>query len=257
LQENEAALPFEMPQGWQPVASADWQSAAPAAAEPRTDGGAAGSRGYVRLGNARQYGHGIGLAGAIPVTAGSTYAISWQARVPSAGETFIIYLRVYDADGREVTTESPVPGGWSYSPHTQTHFEYLIGAPVTGSWTLIRRSYRVPERAVALRVALCLWRGEFADADCLELTEAPGPTSLPAVAPAGPLASEPRTASVCIDPGVVGAGPTPAGKPVVTDVVSGRPLAATCSGTPLAVGLDLTLEAYGTWVIAVEFPATP
>lgn len=182
-----AVADFETAAGWQPVASANWQSADRIAAEVRTDGGALGSRSYARLGNPGQYGHGIGFAEPVPVTAGNTYSISWQARVPSSTATYIVYLRLYDADGREVTTASPPPRGWAYSPYTQTHFEYLIGAPETGVWTAIRRAYRVPEGVAALRLALCLWRGDHVDADCLEVAPAAGPAPSAAVSVRGPL----------------------------------------------------------------------
>jgi hypothetical protein len=182
-----ASTGFETTDGWQPVVSANWQPGEEVAAEVRTDGGAQGSRSYVRLGAARKYGHGAGFAKALPVVAGGTYSICWQARVPSAAETYILYLRLYDVDGRDITTESPAPKGWSYSPFTQTHFDYLIGVPDAGTWVPVRRAYRVPDGAAALRLALCLWRGEYVDADCLELKEAPGAMPCEPVAVVSPL----------------------------------------------------------------------
>ena len=173
-QEPLASVGFESAEGWVKVAGADWESDEPVGAELRADGGALGSRSYVRLGEGEKYGHGVGFEEHLPVEPGKTFEISWQGRSPSGTDTYIIYLRLYDAQGREVTEATAPPKGWRYSIYTHTHYHYPMGVPGAGKWAKVSRKYRVPDGIASLRVALALWRGEYADGDCFEVLEAGG-----------------------------------------------------------------------------------
>ena len=183
-----AAIDFESPAGWVKTANANWKPTEPQAAEPRTDGGALGSRGYVRVGAVGKFGHGIALSAPVPVQPGAICEISWQGRAPALTDTYILYIRVYDANGRDITEASSPSTGWLYSIYSKTHCLYPITLPQPGVWTRISRKYRAPDGAASLRVSLCLWRGEYVDADCLEIRETPeAVVPLPSKPLTGPL----------------------------------------------------------------------
>ena len=177
-------------QGWVEVANAHWKRGEEIAALRRADGGADGSRGYARLGEVRRYGHGVGLNERVPVEPGSLVEISWSARVPE-GATYILYLRLLDRSGSDVTEKTPAPGKWRYSPWSTTHYQHLIGTKRANAWERLSRMYLVPEGVASLRVALCLWRGDYADADSLRVARVGSAGWLKATAPRGPLTREP------------------------------------------------------------------
>lgn len=157
-------------EAWVPAAPATTKEGEPIAVARRTDGGAGGSRGYVRLGEKERFGHGLRLKEPIPVEPGEDYEVSWQARVPAVSATYILYVRVLDFNGREVTEQTTPPVGWTWSPYSRTHYLTEIAASAPGAWERLSRTYRVPEGAARLDAALCLWRGDYADADSLQVT---------------------------------------------------------------------------------------
>ncbi|MCX6911164.1 MAG: hypothetical protein NTY01_24420 [Verrucomicrobia bacterium] len=169
-----AYVDFQTALGWSPSAGVGLNANGAVAVERRSDGGADGSKNYVRLGANRKYGHGVRFERDLPVSAGRTYTISWQGRVPSRDATFIVYLRLFDAGGREITETATPPKGWAYSPFSKTHYQYPIAPTRPAAWERISRAYRVPEGACSLRVAVCLWRGEYVDADNLRVEDAGG-----------------------------------------------------------------------------------
>jgi hypothetical protein len=182
---------FESPNGWTPIRGGQWPTTGRVAAERRTDGGALGSAGYVRLGAAKQFGHGIGLSAPLPVVANRSYEISWHGRAAGQGSTFIAYVRLLDAAGRDVTAETPSPQGWQYSPFSKTHYQDTIAPPADGQWGKIERRYRVPAGVAALRIAICLWRGESVDVDQLAVREVAGAQPGATIVPSGPLTALP------------------------------------------------------------------
>ena len=155
---------------WAKVANANWEEGEAVAAGRRTDGGADGSQFYVRLGDKQRYGHGVGFKERVPVQPGGVYEISWYARVPSKAASFIVYLRLFDQAGKDVTEDTPTPGKWSFSPWTTTHYQYPIGPKTANTWERLSRTYLVPEGVTHLQVALCLWRGDYVDADSVRVT---------------------------------------------------------------------------------------
>ncbi len=187
-----ASVDFETAQGWRSSAGVSLEPGAAVAVEPRRDGGAGGSEGYARLGVNQKYGHGVRLERDLPVSAGRDYVISWQGRVPALEATYIVYVQAFDAAGRDVTTASPAPKGWQYSPSSKTHYQYLIAASRPAAWERFSRPYRVTENVSTLRVAVCLWRGAYVDLDDLRVEEA-GSGAVPGelAVLAGPVACRP------------------------------------------------------------------
>ena len=154
--------------GWVKMTHKDWRQGRTAAAEVR-DGGAAGSQCCARLGQERQYGHGVGFKELAPVQPGFLCEISWSARVPARDATFIVYLRLFDSEGRDVTEKTRPPKKWRFSRFSKTHFRCPIRAEKPDTWETLSLVYLVPERVRKLDIALCLWRGDYADADSLRL----------------------------------------------------------------------------------------
>lgn len=161
---------FEKTQGpWAGVVNPGWELGEDATVVRRTDGGAEGSECYLRLGDKRRYGHGVTLGDRVPVRPGGLYEIAWAARVPSHGATYILYIRVLDAAGKDIANQVPAPDGWSYSRWSNTHFVCRFGPKTTNAWEQMSRVYVVPEGVAYLRIALCLWRGDHVDVDSLRL----------------------------------------------------------------------------------------
>ena len=187
-----ARADFETAQGWKVTASAAVQREnAPVTVEHRTDGGADGSQGYVRAGASRQYGHGVSFGQDVSVTPGGTYAISWQGRVPALDATYIVYVRGLDAAGRDITTECAPPKGWEYSPYSKTHFRCRIAASRPAVWERFSLPYHCAAAVSAMRVTVCLWRGEYVDIDSIEVRDIGGARAGDLAVLAGPVVRAP------------------------------------------------------------------
>ena len=165
-----ARADFESETGpWVAAAGISRGAGQPVAAALRSDGGAEGSRRCMRLGEKQQYGHGVAFTQRVPVESGCAYEIAWHGRVPASSATYIVYVRVYDNKGRDITGATAAPAGWTYSPYSKTHCQYPIALGSAGAWERVARTYCTSEDAAALDVSLCLWRGDYADADLFTL----------------------------------------------------------------------------------------
>ena len=138
-----------------------------AAAAKQTDGTGT----YVRIGQHQRYGHGVIMRKSAAVQPGGVYNVLWQARVPAKSSTYIVYIRVFDAERKDLTKTALPKGKWRYSPWTETHYQYAIATKRVGVWEPLCLSYAAPERARFIRVAVCLWRGDYADVDSLNIVE--------------------------------------------------------------------------------------
>ena len=150
---------------WAKMTHKDWREGGRGVVVRRDDGGAGGSRGYIRLGEKQQYGHGVAFESPVRVEPNMLCEISWAGRVPSAEATYIVYIRLFDEQGQDITEGTRPPGKWLYSPHSKTHYQGPIKATKPNTWERLARSYLVPGAARVLDVALCLWRGNYVDAD--------------------------------------------------------------------------------------------
>lgn len=124
---------------------------------------------FLRLGGEKRYGHGVQTLENIPVKSGDFLTLSFLARVPDNQSTVIVYLRFYDKDGKDVTTELPPTAGWSYSPYSKTHMQYPIELKSTGSWETVELPCIIPHGAAAINIAVSQWRGTHIDCRSLKL----------------------------------------------------------------------------------------
>ena len=83
------------------------------------------------------------------------YYISFKGRVPNPESTFIVYLKVYDAQGKDITDELPAAGGWSYSPFSHTHCRFPISLSTNNQWETVKLVYPVPQRVHGVRFSIC------------------------------------------------------------------------------------------------------
>ena len=150
----------------------DMMKVAPSAAcVVQSDGGADGSARYVRVGQTQQYGDGFVPAELLPVRPNGLYRISWQARVPNQGCTYIVYVQAFDADRRDITTRAQPAGRWRYSPYSFSHYQHALATKQVDGWEGMSRDYAAAEGVHFLRIGVCLWRGEYADADTFTVEE--------------------------------------------------------------------------------------
>ncbi|MDD4537626.1 MAG: hypothetical protein PHT80_01305, partial [Lentisphaeria bacterium] len=128
-------------------------------------------RPFVRVGGAERFGHGLAMAEPLRVAPGSNCIISWRGRVPDGASSYIVYLRVFDANGDDITQKVPASRGWTYSPFSFTHYKNLIVPDAIGDWRDLSYTYQMPAGAHALSVAICLWRGTHADVSEFSVTQ--------------------------------------------------------------------------------------
>jgi len=148
---------------WRPRGSGTANAAAVALVE---DGNS-----FVRIGDTAQFGHGLEPQAPLAVQPGTLCELAWQGRVPDGASTFIVYMRLFDRDGKDITASAPPPSAWTFSPFSNTHYRHLIAPSKPMSWERLALRYRVPEGASAILPSICLWRGACADVDDLTLTQ--------------------------------------------------------------------------------------
>jgi hypothetical protein len=128
-------------------------------------------RPFVRVGGAERFGHGLEIAEPLRVAPGSNCVISWRGRVPDGASSYIVYLRIFDANGEDITKKVSASRGWTYSPFSFTHYKNLIVPGGIGDWRDLSATYQMPTGAHALTVAICLWRGTHADVGEFSITQ--------------------------------------------------------------------------------------
>jgi len=129
---------------------------------------------FLRVGATARFGHGFGPAKPIALKPGTLCDISWRGRVPDAQSNFIIYIRVFGKQGKDITSQSPAPKSWAYSIYSFTHYRNVIAPAKENAWEKLTLHYRVPEGAHAILPAFCLWRGTHADVDDVTVTQLGG-----------------------------------------------------------------------------------
>ena len=65
---------------------------------------------FVRVGGNERFGHGVQPSAVASVMPGGICEISFKGRVPNPESTFIVYLKVYDAAGKDITDDLPASG---------------------------------------------------------------------------------------------------------------------------------------------------
>ena len=121
---------------------------------------------YVRFGgDDKRVGlaHGVKPAQPVPLEAGVSCTLEVSARVARGTDTIIVYMRAFDAAGRDVTASAPAPSGWSYSIYSKCYVKYPLSLDVCGKWTTLKVPFRVPEGVAKMEPMVCPWRGGGAD----------------------------------------------------------------------------------------------
>ncbi len=129
---------------------------------------------YVKIGgDPKRIGidHGVKPAAPVAVTPDASCSLEIVTRVARGDDTFIVYLRAFDAEGRDVTASVPAPAGWSYSIYSKSYVKYAIPLAVCGKWTTLKMPFLVPEGVVKIMPAVCAWRGNGADVRNVRLVE--------------------------------------------------------------------------------------
>lgn len=126
---------------------------------------------FVRVGEPARFGHGFAPVAPIPLPPRTRCEIAWRGRIPDGQSSFIVYVRVFDRDGKDVTEQTPAPPSWAYSIYTRTHYQNLLTPGKAGVWEEMKLPYQMPEGAYAMLPAFCLWRGTHADVDDVTITQ--------------------------------------------------------------------------------------
>ena len=119
------------------------------------DGGV-GDSGHLRLGDGASTGAGMATDAPFDVQPSQTVNISWQAKVTDIGTTQILCVRVYDAQGTDITETSPSPG-WFYSSTSLARCVVGIVNTATETWEPCLYTYDIPAQAAQIRVSLRHW----------------------------------------------------------------------------------------------------
>jgi len=158
---------------WTSAVMADWDATQVFARH--VEGDAAEGGGFLRIGEGTA-GAGMAAAETIAVEPGEVLTITWSARVAATDGTFILCLRLFGADGRDLTAAAVPPHGWQYTPYSNAH--YKVGFPVTepDEWQRFSHEYAVPPAVTAVRLSLRVYQGGGlqADLDEVRITARPG-----------------------------------------------------------------------------------
>ena len=129
---------------------------------------------FMRVGATARFGHGLGPAKPIVLKPGTLCDISWRGRIPDGQTSFIVYVRVFDQQGKDITSQTSAPKSWTYSIYSHTHYRNVIAPAKPKTWEKLTLRYRTPEGAYAILPAFCLWRGTHADVDDVSITQLSG-----------------------------------------------------------------------------------
>ena len=131
-------------------------------------------RPYVKIGGgSKRVGTSYGVRPAQPaaLTAGTAWTLEATVRAARGDDTLIVYMKAFDAQGRDVTASTPAPTGWSYSIYSKCYVKYPLSPDAVGKWTTVKVPFRVPEGVAKIMPMLCPWRGNGADVRGLRIVE--------------------------------------------------------------------------------------
>lgn len=133
---------------------------------------------YVRIGGDDKHvglAYGVKPAKPVSLSSGGACILEVSARVERGDDTFIVYVRAYDSDGRDVTASLPAPAGWTYSIHSRCYVKYPLTLDVCGKWTTLRVPITMPDGVATLLPMVCPWRGGGADVHRIRIIEGEPP----------------------------------------------------------------------------------
>ncbi len=142
---------------WTTARNADWDDAGPYVTWV-PDGGT-GDSGHLLLSDGVTEGAGMAIEAPVPVPTGSTVRISWQARAASVETTQILCVRLFDAQGHDITATAPVPPGWCWTSTSQAHGVWGLPCSEPDVWEHFEQTYRLSPDAASIRVSLRHWTG--------------------------------------------------------------------------------------------------
>ncbi len=140
---------------WTSARNADWEDAG-AYVTWIPDGGVDGSP-HLLLGDGVTEGAGMAMDVPVPIQSGSTLRISWQARSASVETTQILCVRIFDADGNDITSSVPAPPGWGWTSTSQAHGIWGLHCEAPDTWEEFGKVYPTPPEVAAIRVSLRHW----------------------------------------------------------------------------------------------------
>lgn len=113
------------------------------------------------LGGEGLYGpkYGIAVRESISVCAGGRCEIAFEGRVDDLSSTYVVYVKVFDSAGKDVTDHVAPPVGWEFSPYTHTFYQLAIKLDRRDAWQRKVLPFLVPDGVASLRVTLAPWRG--------------------------------------------------------------------------------------------------
>jgi len=162
------ALDFEGDeQTWTSAKMAEWDTEETWAQRPAGEG-------YLRIGG--HAGDGMAAREAFKVPLRGLCRVSWRGRSRTTAQSYILCMRLFDADGRDITATTPPPRGWTHSPYSNAHYRVDIRNSKPDTWQEFARDYLVPEQVAAVRVSLRVYTGDDAEGyiDDLRVTVQPG-----------------------------------------------------------------------------------
>ena len=133
---------------------------------------------YLRIGDGKTPGVGMAATGRFELPAGSECTVSWVGRTNKIGLTYILCLRVFDEEGKDVTSLAGPPQGWGYSPYSNAHYRCDPGHTKPDTWQRLSFDYMTPQRVAYARLSLRVYRdGDLsADIDDIRVRVRPGGT---------------------------------------------------------------------------------
>lgn len=142
---------------WTDARNSDWDGAG--AFTTWLAAGGVGNSGHLLLGDGATEGAGMAIPSIFPVTEGHVLRITWQARTASIETTQIANVRVYDAQGFDITQSTPAPSGWAWTGASQAHAWWGIHNTEPDVWETFSATYAVPAGAAFARVSIRHWTG--------------------------------------------------------------------------------------------------
>ena len=129
--------------------------------------------GRQRIGEGKKWGFGAGLKSEkpVPVAVGGSYEFTFSGRVPNLDSTYILYLKMFDAGGHDVTSDVAAPPGWAYSPSSKSFYQMAIRLDAPNAWQEVKRTFVVPDGVSAVRPVVAAWRGDWVECRSWSLVE--------------------------------------------------------------------------------------
>ena len=129
------------------------------------------NRTFVSLGGKNKVGfpHGVKSDTPVAVPSGGLYKLSFDGRRVDAAGSFLVYLRLFDSCGKDVT-RAIKQSGWGYSDGSCALLHRIDMFGKIGEWEQMKCTFILPDCVAAVEPFICPWRGEHVDCSALRLT---------------------------------------------------------------------------------------